>query len=188
MLLGDNMKNRFSKILFILFLSIALTFIILFLTYVILILFSGDKILNYNKNKILKNYFVLEKDFSDSIEELLVEENNIYIEKTKNNIIVQIRLEGKKNSNAVSYINVESKDYNKYKRTIELIKRLNIKYVTKDFNHIEYHFGSPYSYGHGQCIIYSDNIKLYKSKKESEGTQFYKFEKIKKYWYFVEKS
>ena len=86
MLLGDNMKNRFSKILFILFLSIALTFIILFLTYVILILFSGDKILNYNKNKILKNYFVLEKDFSDSIEELLVEENNIYFEKTKNNI------------------------------------------------------------------------------------------------------
>ena len=166
MLLGDNMKNRFSKILFILFLSITLTFIILFLTYVILILFSGDKILNYNKNKILKNYFVLEKDFSDSIEELLVE----------------------KNSNAVSYINVESKDYNKYKRTIELIKRLNIKYVTKDFNHIEYHFGSPYSYGHGQCIIYSDNIKIYKSKKESEGTQFYKFEKIKKYWYFVEKS
>lgn len=96
MLLGDNMKNRFSKILFILFLSITLTFIILFLTYVILILFSGDKILNYNKNKILKNYFVLEKDFSDSIEELLVEENNIYFEKTKNNIIVQIRLEGKK--------------------------------------------------------------------------------------------
>ena len=52
MLLVDNMKNRFSKILFILFLSITLTFIILFLTYVILILFSGDKILNYNKNKI----------------------------------------------------------------------------------------------------------------------------------------
>ena len=66
------------------------------------------------------------------------------------------------------------------------MKKLNIIRIIKDIDYIQYNFGSPY--GHGQWIIYTKDINNYISEMISNGYEFYRYEKIKENWHFIEES
>ncbi len=164
-----------EKKIFIYFCLVFL-FIITF-SHLIIHLFCGEEMIDYNKRKLIYKYKSYEKEFYYSIKELQLETNDIYFYLNGSIINTETYIEDSSSPNGV--IIKKIKNNGRYKKTINLMRKLKLKRVAKEDGNILFLYKTPY--GRGQYIIYlKDEDKL------RWGYDILEFENIKNNWYYVE--
>lgn len=160
----------------VIFIFVLVFLLLIFLLYLIIHLFFGKEVVNYNKRKLINKYKNYEKEFYSSVKELQSETSNINFDATGPIISIEKYIEDSSSPNGVTIKKVEN--IKKYKNTINLIKKLKLKRVAKEHGNILFLYKTPY--GKGQYIIYlNDENKL------RWGYDILEFENIKDDWYYV---
>lgn len=160
----------------VIFVFVLVFLLLLFLSYLIIHLFFGKEVVNYNKRKLIDKYKNYEKEFYSSVEELKLETSDINFDVTGPTILIEKYIEDSSSTNGVTIKKV--KNNKRYKNTINLIKKLNLKRVAKEHGNVLFLYETPY--GKGQYIIY-----LIDEKKLRWGYDILEFENIKDNWYYV---
>lgn len=151
--------------------------LIIAFSYLTIHLFCGKEIMDYNKRKLIYKYKGYEKEFYYSIKELQSETSNIYFYLNGPTITIEIHIEDSSSPNGVIIKRI--KNNGKYKKTINLIRKLKLKRVAKENGNTLFLYKT--TYGRGQYIIYlKDEDKL------RWGYDILEFENIKNNWYYVE--
>lgn len=160
------MKNKMILIIIVI--------CILALSYIILSLFLsiifGKKM---NDNGIIKSFDSNRESFIKVVDELQYIKNVHIIRKED---YYTITLNGKEK---IILTEKEAKSNNQYVNSINIMKKQNLIYLTKNNNNIEFTFNSMFAFS--QSISYISNIEKYKHE-----NSIIEMKKIDDNWYYVE--
>ncbi len=131
----------------------------------------------HNKNELLKKFIENKEYFLNCTKEL--KDHEVIIDKNLLNISGRIHKENSSSPNGVSIIDIKRKDFNKYKNTIKLMKKINLLEITKDGDNIEFMYKT--SHGQGLCIVYMKDKKHYML-----NHYIIQMKQIENDWYYVE--
>lgn len=170
-------KREFKKQISIT--SIFIIFVtILLLAYLVLVTLFGEELREYNKKELLKKYEQYEKYFIDSVKELETEED-VLISNEFLNISIEIFKKDIFLPNGVSIIDVNKKDFIKYKNSLNLLDKINLKRIYKNGDSVQFLYKT--SHGQGLCIIYTKDKEKY-----ALNNNIIESKKIKNNWYYME--
>lgn len=165
------MKNKFSISLIIT--CVILVFILLYvLISTIFYTIYGHKL---KDDKIIKLFYTNQVMFDDAIKEIDNIET-IYIKKQYNSYYeICIKNDTK------TFIDIKNdvNDYLNYKRSIDIMEKLDISYISKNYNNISFTMNSMF--GLGQQIVYISDMDKYKY-----GTSISSIKNIENNWYYIE--
>ena len=165
-----------TKITKIIIISIILVFVLLFVLLYILIsniftIIYGSKI---DGNKFIELFNDNQIMFEDVIEEI-EGIKTIYIRKNHNSSY-EVYID---NNKKIVDIKNNVDDYSNYKKSIDIMEKLNISYISKNYGNISFTMNSMF--GLGQQIVYISDMDKYKY-----GNLISSIRNIKNNWYYVE--
>lgn len=153
------------------------------LTLIFLILLVGAILLissvdtSKSRRKIIKNFTKNKELFEEVITELNKEDNDVHIQKKGNVILIDVHEHmGEK----INIIRVKGDELNKYTKTIELMKKLDIEQISKQDEYIDFLFKSALA--GGKSIVYLKDIDNY----ICNGHKIREKEQITEDWYYIE--
>lgn len=164
------MKNKFY-VSFVIFCGFLIFILLCFLISNIFNIVYGNKI---NDDKIIKLFNTHQVMFENVIKET----NNIeefYIRK-KYDSYYEIHIE----NDIKEFIDIknDTNDYSSYKNSIVIMEKLDISYISKNYNNISFTINSIF--GLGQQIVYISNMEKYKYTNSISSIK-----NIKNNWYYV---
>lgn len=164
------MKKKFNFGIIIISVILVCVLLYLLISAVFTIIY-GRKI---DGNKFIKLFNSNQVIFEDVIEEIESIET-IYIRK-QHNSSYEVYID---NNTKIIDIKKDENDYLNYKRSIDIMEKLDISYISKNYNNISFTMNSMF--GLGQQIVYISDMEKYKY-----GNSISFVKKIENNWYYIE--